>query len=203
MIKPDITGKVKTLPKFYELLTQLQVEAHGEEFISHHKILQKYASQKTVKVVKELGIGQGTTLAALAQCKPEKLIGIDYIDKHFVPYREIFERYCKRSKIEFEYNKVDCTTEESVSECDLLHIDTKHVNHIIIKELSLHAPYVNKFIIIPNTAEFKTSNGMLQGIAKYITAKDQSWQIAEHSPHGIGYTVLKRVRRKISHNENI
>ena len=83
----------------------------------------------------------------------------------------------------------------SVYECDLLHIDSLHEPDHLMQELRLHAPTVSKYIVLHDTANFKTSAGLFKVIAKYITEVEQSWKIVDHYIHRVGYTVIQREER--------
>ena len=48
-----------------------------------------------VKVVKELGVCQGATLAKMLLCKPDVIHGYDIKANHYNPYKHLFENYAK------------------------------------------------------------------------------------------------------------
>jgi hypothetical protein len=201
MIKPNIEDKVSTLKEFYDTLSGMQASAHFNEYIEHHKPLKKCAEDPEVNIIKEIGVCQGVTLAALMMTKPKKLVGYDIMPKYFMPYKKLFDEYAKNNNVDFDYIVMSSHDKKSVSKCDLLHIDSLHDPVHLRKELELHAPKVSKYIVFHDTANFKGSKGLLPVIADYITRTEQSWQIIDHYPHRVGYTAIKRVNRLRSHNE--
>ena len=194
MIKPDLTH-CNDIHEFYKEIKREQAAAHSEQYLEHHKALHKCASTKGVEVIKEIGVCQGATLAALLLTNPKKLIGVDIDESWFRPYQHHFENYAKENNIEFEYRKQNSHDVAGVEACDVLHIDSKHHAAHLAQELKLHAPHVRKFIVFHDTAHFKNANGLFVEIAKYITYKEQSWRIVDHYIHRVGYTVIERVQR--------
>lgn len=201
MIKPDVTGQVNNLKELYDTLSKMQADAHFKEYIEHHKALLKCANDPDVNIIKELGVCQGVTLAAMLMANPKKITGVDITSKYYNPYRTHFDKYAKENNIDFEFIEGSSIDQKNVSQCDLLHIDSLHEPNHLAKELKMHAPYVNKYIVFHDTANFKTSKGLLVAIAHYITFEDQSWKIIDHYPHRVGYTVIERVERLKSHTE--
>lgn len=201
MIKPDITDQVNSLEEFYVTLSKMQADAHFEEYIAHHDALIKCANDPDVKSIKEIGVCQGVTLAALLKTHPEKLVGMDIMPKYFNPYKHHFEKYSKEHGVDFEFIEGNSHDHNLISKCDLLHIDSLHTPAHLAKELKLHAPFVKKYIVFHDTANYKGSRGLLETIAHYITYERQDWKIIDHYPHRVGYTVIQRVNRLKSHNE--
>ena len=193
MIKPDITH-VKDIHEFYRTLKSAQEREHGRTYTGHHDALIKCA--KECEVIKEIGVCQGGTLAALLLTNPKKLTGIDIEPKYFNPYKHHFEKYAKENGIDFEYRVIDSHDEESVSECDMLHIDSLHRPDHLMGELKRHAKHVRKYIVFHDTANARSSFGLFKTIAEYITFKEQQWSVVDHFIHNVGYTVIKRVNRE-------
>ena len=198
MIKPDISH-VKDIHEFYNEIKLAQAGAHGQEYIAHHNALIKCAQNSAT--IKEIGVCQGATLAGMLLTNPKKIIGIDIAPHYFEPYKKHFEKYATEHNIDFSYQIMDSTNPASVSEVDMLHIDSLHSPKHLIKELKLHAPKCKKYIVFHDTANFSTSKGLLKTIAEYITEVEQSWKIIDHYIHRVGYTVIERVNRVKSHRE--
>lgn len=194
MIKPNMSY-VNSLPEFYEEIKKLQTEAHTKEYIEHHNALKKCINDPDVKIVKELGVCQGGTLAAMLLEHPKVLRGYDIAKKYYKPYEHLFLDYAKKHKIDFSYQEISSLDQATAYDCDLLHIDSLHEPDHLMKELKLHAPTVSKYIVFHDTANFKTSAGLFSVIAKYITEVEQSWKIVDHYIHRVGYTVIQRERR--------
>ena len=194
MIKPDMTH-VETLEEFYQEICKQQSEAHGKEYIAHHKALKKCARDPDVNVIKELGVCQGGTLAAMMLEHPKVLHGYDIATYYYNPYKNLFNDYAKEHNINFKYIGNSSLEIESIYECDLLHIDSLHEPDHLMQELKLHAPTVSKYIVFHDTANFVNSAGLFNVIAKYITEVEQSWKIVDHFIHHVGYTVIQREER--------
>ena len=194
MIKPDMSY-VKSLPEFYKEIRRLQSEAHGKEYIEHHRALVKCVQDPDVNIVKELGVCQGGTLAAMLMAQPKVLHGYDIAGYYYKPYAHLFEEYAEDNGIEFKYIEASSLSQESRYNCDLLHIDSLHEPQHLMKELIAHAPTVSKYIVFHDTANFKNSAGLFKVIAEYITDVEQSWRIVDHYIHRVGYTVIQRTER--------
>ena len=194
MIKPDMTY-VKDLPEFYEEIKRLQSGAHTKEYIEHHKALKKCVNDPDVNIVKEIGVCQGGTLAAMMMEKPKVLRGYDIAAYYYDPYAHLFLDYAKEHGIDFSYQEMSSLDKRTAYECDLLHIDSLHQPDHLMKELKLHGPTVRKYIVFHDTANFKTSSGLFKTIAEYITEVEQSWKIVDHYIHRVGYTVIQREER--------
>ena len=186
---------VKTLEEFYKEICQQQSDAHGKEYIAHHKALVNCVNNPDVNIVKELGVCQGGTLAAMMLEHPKVIRGYDIATYYYNPYKKLFENYAKEHNIDFKYIGMSSLDTNSVYECDLLHIDSLHEPDHLMQELRLHASTVSKYIVLHDTANFKTSAGLFKVIAKYITEVEQSWKIVDHYIHRVGYTVIQREER--------
>lgn len=192
MIKPDITH-VKNIKEFYKEIVEAQQGSHGKEYTQHHNALVKCA--KECETIKELGVCQGATLAALLMTNPKKITGIDIAPHYFLPYIKHFHKYAEENNVDFSYENMSSHDNASVSEVDLLHIDSLHTPKHLLQELKLHAPHVKKYIVCHDTANFKGSKGLFQTIAHYITEIEQEWSVVDHYIQRVGYTVIKRTPR--------
>jgi cephalosporin hydroxylase len=155
--------------------------------LDNHRALIRYG--KECQVIRELGVAQGGTLAALLRTRPKKLTGIDIASNRFMPYMKYFTTYADRHGIEFEFIERNSLDESSAAPCDLLHIDSRHTHDHLFEELRLHGPLVKKYIVCHDT----NNAGLLMAIAKYITLGNPGWQIIEHHSKNVGFTVLKRL----------
>jgi hypothetical protein len=195
MIKPDLTASATNLEEFYEQITAAQQGSHGKEYTEHHKSLIACANDPDVNVIKELGVCQGATFAALMMTKPKKLIGYDIASRYIDPYKHLFDKYAKEHNLDYEFHEMSSHDTRSVSQVDMLHIDSLHTPAHLQQELRMHAPKVRKYIVLHDTANFKGSSGLFVTIAKYITEMEQLWKVHTHYIHRVGYTVLERVNR--------
>jgi len=196
MIKPDVRH-AKTLEEFYSELTRLQAGAHGGEYVEHHNALVKCA--KECEVIKEIGVCQGATFAALLMQHPKKLIGMDNYPKHYYNYQKLFDDYAKEHNVDLEFIEGDSHDPKHVHEVDMLHIDSLHTPAHLIGELRLHAPKVRKYIVFHDTANYKTTKGLFPTIAKYITEEEQKWRVIDHYIQRVGYTVIERVENRLDY----
>ena len=194
MIKPDLTN-TKTLNEFYYRIYHAQAKTHGEEYVAHHKAIENCIDDNDVKVVKELGVCQGATLAKMLLCKPDVIHGYDIKANHYNPYKHLFENYAKENKINFNFYEMSSLSMSSISSCDMLHIDTLHSPTQLIKELRLHGSTVKKYIVFHDTSNYPGCNGMFKAIAEYITDWDQSWKIVDPYIQRVGYTVIQREKK--------
>lgn len=196
MIKPDISY-VTNIHEFYEEIKRQQSGAHGVEYLAHHNALIEKA--KECETIKEIGVCQGATLAAMMLTNPKKLIGFDIMPKYFNPYKKHFDDYAKENDIDFEFIVGDSINPKITHEVDMLHIDSLHKPEHLMKELIIHAPKVKKYIAFHDTANYKNTSGLLVALARYITEIDQSWRIVDHYIHRVGYTVIERVNNRLQY----
>ena len=105
MIKPDLSH-CKDLKEFYKEICREQAEAHGEEYIAHHKALIKCVKDPDVNMVKELGVCQGGTLAAMMLQNPYQLTGYDIAPDYYAPYAHLFEEYAKKRGIVYNLSLI-------------------------------------------------------------------------------------------------
>ena len=194
MIKPDLTN-TKSLNEFYHKIYHAHAKTHGEEYVAHHKAIENCINDNDVKVVKELGVCQGATLAKMLLCKPDIVHGYDILPRYFDPYKHLFESYSKENQINFKFYDISSVSIKSVSMCDMLHIDTLHQPRQLIQELRLHGPTVKKYIVFHDTSNYPGANGLLKTIAEYITEWDQNWKIVDHYIQRVGYTVIQREKK--------
>jgi hypothetical protein len=198
MIKPNLTH-IETLTEFNKELRLRQDVAHNDTYTLNHDAIRKWG--KGCEVMKEIGVCQGGTFSTMLMMRPKKLIGQDIAYRYYQPYEKLFKKYADENNVEFKYKEMDSHNKDTVDECDFLHIDSHHTPEHLIEELKIHAPHVRKFIQFHDTANYEGSKGLLEVIAHYITYIDQSWQIVEHNPNGVGYTVIQRIVRTPSHRE--
>ena len=97
MIKPDLSH-CKDLKEFYKEICREQAEAHGKEYIAHHKALIKCVKDPDVNMVKELGVCQGGTLAAMMLQNPYQLTGYD-IAPDIMHHMHTYLKSTQKSKV--------------------------------------------------------------------------------------------------------
>jgi len=186
MLTADMTH-AKTLQQFYEELKRGQEQAHDDKYCKVHQAITYYLSQ--CETYKELGVKQGTTAAAAVLAHPASVHLIDHKLGEFEPYRHLFEEYCGENNIRFKAEQMSSLTPRSVSQADVLFIDTWHVPNQLKTELAIHHKFTNNYIIMHDT-EHKPA--LYDVIVEFI--KSNPWKIIEHNRESVGYTVLERVK---------
>ena len=190
MINSEL-GHVTTMEEFYSEIVRQQEEAHGEHYCAMHDEIRKYMKECDSYI--ELGTHQGGTAAAAALCKPEQ---IQLVDKDMSRYKKflqpIFEQYCKENNIRNYVLEEDSTSIKSTKRSDMLMIDSLHHPDHMIKELRLHSPIINKYIIAHDTSMLHGKNDSRLYDCLQVFCLDYPWEVVERNTDNVGYTVLKR-----------
>lgn len=155
----------------------------------------KYASR--VRHVSIIGCGSGLSLLTAIAAQPETIRVYNNSSQDVNQFQDI----CKQSGIDFEFHVADMS-ELKIQPTDLLYIDTVHEGHVKGSELRLHAPSVNRYILVPQTytnAHDPQSGitlpnniqpcGIIHGINTFIV-EFPKWHILEHQYYEPGLTVL-------------
>ena len=187
-----IKAKVKciTLEQFYDSIRHQQELAHGSDYCSHHDMVKDVV--KGGESYKELGVHQGASLASAILSGVKE---VHLVDPWLNFYREnsiLFENYASLhgvTIIEHEKSSIDETT---VSEVDILMIDSIHKWKHTKKELALHAESVKKYIILHDTYMCGASQSEI-GPAIYDWVEDQPWKVKKEVKSGVGAIILERV----------
>ena len=193
MIKPDLTH-CNNLHELYNEAHRIYKEQEQFNYADHHNALHKYALQ--CSTIKELGVMQGISTAAMLFAQPQELIAIDIDDRRYKPYHKHFVTYAIENNIDYKYILGSSHDPKLVSEVEMIHIDTVHKPEFLRKEMHLHLPKVTKFAVFHDTTNYRHSRGLFKEIATYITEVDQNWKVVEHYTDWVGYTVLQRHYRK-------
>ena len=186
------TGNIthaKTLAEFYHELRGLQEKHSGDHYCAVHDALT--GLMEDCKIYKELGVKQGTTLAAVMLTNPKLILAIDRSLDDYKPYKKLFETYATENNIKFDIKETDSTSFISTAiSCDLLFIDTQHVYSQLKKELNAHHAFVNKYIVMHDT---HAKPEMLKAIEQFVE-KNKKWKIKEINKQNVGYTVLEKAQ---------
>lgn len=182
---------IDTLEEFYDEIVRQQTEAHGEHYCGHHNAIRKYITDCTSYM--ELGTHQGATAACAMLCKPESIRLVDISMRKFSFYLQpIAEKYCQDNNIVLTVKECDSTSLGSISNTDMLLIDSLHHPNHLRKELALHGGNVNKYIIAHDTSLLNgRPNDSLFQVLKHF-ALEEKWEIVERETRNVGYTVLKK-----------
>jgi len=186
MLTTDMTH-TKTLQEFYDDLRKRQEEYHGEDYCAVHDEIVRLMEK--CETYKELGVKQGTTLAAVLLQKPKSVIGIDRSLKDYSPCKALFEKYATDNDIDFKVIEDDsCSFRATATDCDLLFIDTWHVYSQLKKELNAHYSFVNKYIVMHDTHS-KPELG--KAIEEFLNS-GKKWRLYKVNNKNVGYTVLEK-----------
>lgn len=176
--------KFNSLEEFYTEIRNTHEEAHGKEYTAQHDVIKDKVNE--CESYRELGVMQGATAAcaALAGYKSLHLIDIDL--KPFRAFEKLFNginyKADQKSSIKFKSEELDSV--------DLLLIDSLHLKGHLSKELDLHAPRVNKYILFHDTF---AKQELQEVIDKFIKNNTTSWELEEYYQKNVGYTLIKRI----------
>jgi predicted O-methyltransferase YrrM len=104
---------------------------------------------KGIKTITELGTFQGCSTSAWLKLEPKKLLTVDierYLDE------EIFKQAAKEINVDFKYVIQDDLT-INLDPCELLFIDTSHVEEHTYLELQRHADKATQYIVFHDIVE--------------------------------------------------
>jgi len=189
MIKANIS--CITLEQFYKSIRQQQESAQGSYYCSHHDMVKDVV--KGGESYKELGVHQGASLASAILSGVKE---VHLVDPWLNFYREnsvIFENYASLhgvTIVEHEKSSIDETT---VSEVDILMIDSIHKWRHTKEELKLHAESVKKYIVLHDTHKCGANPSDI-GPAIHDWVKDQPWTVRKELKKGVGAIILERVK---------
>lgn len=191
MIHAKLEGHLDNLETFHkEIIKQLE-EAHGDNYCIYHNIIRKCLSE--CETYKELGIHQGGAVAAALLEKPKRVHLIDTNLSLFAPHRTLFESYCRDNDIELIVDECNSIDEKTVSNTDVLFIDSFHQAHHLKLELNLHGPHINKYIIAHDTASHVRAGTQLHNTMENWCAKNDEWKIIERNQINQGYTLIGKL----------
>lgn len=178
-----------SLEEFYGEIRSQQEEAHGHDYCYHHDAIVKYMRRCTS--YKELGTHQGATAAAACLSNPKKVELVDIDMDKFEVSRHLFEDYCASNDIELVVKEMSSIDRNSISECDVMLIDTIHNPNYLSQELQLHLDTVTSHIVFHDTSVInRRANESLYHVAEGLTKGITPWIIAERYTNNVGYTVI-------------
>jgi hypothetical protein len=193
MLTANVDG-YKTLKEFYEGIRSQQEDPknHGPGYCAQHDAM--ISLMKECESYKELGTHQGTSAAAACLTNPKRISLVDITMEKFNVSKRLFDDYCNINNIELEVLEMSSLDPRSVSQCDLLLVDSVHKKDHLTKELELHSPYVKKFMVFHDThrSSGKLDTRLYDCLVEF-TSGISRWHIIERSMVNVGYTVLKRV----------
>jgi len=183
-------GHVKTLPEFYSEIRKQHEEAHGHDYCWQHDAMQKL--MKECDSYKELGTHQGASAAAACLTNPKSVELVDISFEKWRPFESIFVDYCNENNIQFDVQEKSSADPKTASRVDLLLIDSNHQPSHLVKELSLHTPFVKKYIVLHDTSRlFGKPDDRLWQVVQQFTNQINPWVIKERNTANVGYTVIQ------------
>lgn len=181
-----ISGNFKdctTLEKFYEQITKLHKQHHGDNYCDVHDAIREALSPYGKRYI-ELGINQGATLAAACLAGLESCHAYDLHIDRFNPYRHLF------ADLEFPFiAETGNSLKIKRRHCDVLYIDTTHTKVQLAQELTYWAPFVSETIICHDT---KSKSELHDVCVQFSEFNSKIWFVKERNTKSVGYTVLSR-----------
>ena len=187
---------VKSVEEFYTEIRSQQEKYHGEDYCAMHDAIR--ARLHECDSYKELGTHQGGSAAAVMTSvhKPSymELVDINH-EKYRWKLKSLAEPYCKEHGIELVVKEADSTAFTSMSnrDIDMLMIDSLHIRRHMEKELELHAPYIQKYIVAHDTTicQDRPKDALYRCLSDFCD-NNARWKIVERGKTNVGYTVLKK-----------
>jgi predicted O-methyltransferase YrrM len=140
---------------------------------------------KGVKTITELGTFQGCSTSAWLKLEPKKLLTVDinrYLDE------EIFKQAAKEINVDFKYIIQDDLT-INLDPCELLFIDTSHVEEHTYLELQRHSDKATQYIVFHDIVEPRF--GTMPGIRRWWKNNPQ-WIEKYKDLNECGFLVLQK-----------
>jgi len=106
--------------------------------------------------------------------------------------KKLFDDYAEKHHIRLKILESDSTRKETVSNADVLLIDSKHTYGHITKELRLHHSSVNKYIIAHDTS---SKPELHKALLEFCARTPDEWKMMRYYTSNVGYTILKRHKR--------
>jgi len=152
----------------------------------------KYAKQS--RVIKEIGVFQGSSLIAMfMQKNVTSAVGIDInLSTYYKTMEAFVNDYSERKNKSIKMIECSSLDKKTVSNCDMLHIDSKHQYDHLMSELKLHAPSVNKFIAFHDINQ--NNRELYRCVVEYIdNVEPDTWKIIEEYEKGkCGHLIIGR-----------
>ena len=194
MEKGDFTH-CKTLPEFYDEITEFLKGAHGKNYVANHAALNRCIDDVGKGcVVKEIGVNQGSSLAAMVlNPNTSRSMGIDILPKNIAPYHRLFDEYCKSVGSTWALYGGDSLKTPAIDvPCDVLHIDGQHRFDYVYNELTIYSKNVSSYMVLHDTAHPKNP-GVFKALNRFLEEdRDFVWVVHEDCTEYPGHTVLRR-----------
>jgi len=172
-----------------KLLTK-GIEPHMQNSFKRLNSLMRYAAR--CESVKEIGVFQGSSFMAMmlqdSVCHGE---AIDINLKKFEQYiKPLLLDYCARTNKTMKAHGVSSLDKSTVSEVDMLHIDSLHKPAHLKQELRVHAHSVKKYIAFH---DIKQNDWALLKVIEEFCQHNPEWSVVERlTGGGAGHAVIAR-----------
>jgi hypothetical protein len=173
-----------------ERFRRLCGESH--DISEHLGLLRGLACDPEVGLIVEIGFRTGVSATALATAdKPLHCYDIDSC--------EVGVRKLKLLAPKFRFHQGDSLKVE-IPDCDLLHIDSLHTYTHLRAELSRHARFCRKWIVLHDTTTFAskgkdgTKPGLMTALREFLEQEGREWTALLHLTNNNGLTLLQRRR---------
>ena len=177
-----------TLEQFYKEIVAVQKQAHGEHYTAHHADL--ISLMRNCSSYKELGVNKGATAAAVMLQAPKYIELIDIELKNFTEYRPLFEQFAQDNDVILSVKQTGSTDPKlTITECDMLFVDSLHTLEHVQQELRMHAPKTNKYIVIHDTADRP-----LNHIGASNVLIPMGWKELKYVTLGYGHSIFTKVK---------
>jgi len=154
---------------------------YGQGICYHMPAIRYFASQS--RVIVELGMNGGNSSRGLISGRPEIFITCDIKAQATSTH---LKNLCNANKIDFTFF-LKKSIEIEIPNSDLLFVDSNHSYGNVIKELTLHAPKINKFILFHDT-DF---GGVTGAINQYFD-KNREWHLVYETKVDHGLSVYQK-----------
>lgn len=187
--------RAKDLESYYNRLRKFQRRVYGPDYLLIHDEIRKRVSM--CDTYTEMGVKQGTTLAAALLEHPKVVRAYDISLQWYKLVDQLYKRYAKKHGIDLQVCEKP-STECSIQNVDVLFLDTCHRFKHVYKELLLHSSRVNRFIVIHDTMlQTRENIGRKRTIEKKVVSKflgvDSNWERVTNCTKSVGFMTLERI----------
>tara|TARA_R110002096_G_scaffold179567_4_gene356578 strand:- start:50 stop:613 length:564 start_codon:yes stop_codon:yes gene_type:complete len=180
-------SSAKTLEECY---TIQEATWNSEHSVHRNTCLIDFAKQSDT--IMEIGVNQGSSLMIMAMQNPKSVIGVDITFKNF-NLRERIEDYCSYHSVKTEFIEASSTDPITIRDVEMLHIDGLHHPKHVVKELSIHASHVSKFIAFHDINLGSRGVNLWDGAIQPFLKKNNQWETLVYYDQGkCGNAVIGR-----------
>tara|TARA_R110002096_G_C14557443_1_gene719662 strand:+ start:629 stop:1216 length:588 start_codon:yes stop_codon:yes gene_type:complete len=194
MLTADIKDPL-TLAEFYDQIRSQQEDPdnHGAGYCAHHDMIQYF--MEGCKSYRELGTHQGASAAA-ALLSPNTPMRVDLVDitmEKLNWQKKLFLEFCDMNWVDINIYEMSSIDPRCAAPVDMLMIDSLHQWKWTEKELALHAPLVNKYIVFHDTTTVnRRPSDIWPGIVRWCEQSGGEWKILKRVLENVGATTIAR-----------